>query len=74
MSDENERPIASEGSVQKPVAWACLNEEIVSLRAEIARLRLTDEEREAVECELGWIKDRNTKHADTLRKLLERLK
>jgi hypothetical protein len=46
-----------------------------SLRAEIARLRLTDAEREAVE----WFADIDTggpitdRHADTLRNLLARL-
>jgi hypothetical protein len=45
---------------------------IARLSAEVERLRLTDEEREAVEWYAGY--GRDGLHADTLRKLLERLK
>ena len=48
-----------------------LLEDNEKLRAEIARLRLTAEEREAIEWYAGY--GRDGLHADTLRKLLERL-
>jgi hypothetical protein len=49
------------------------DEEIESLRAENARLRLTPEERAAIEAALGWCDDRDAKTITTLRSLLERL-
>lgn len=48
------------------------DEEIRSLRAEIARLRLTSAERAAIDAALGWCDDRDTKTITTLRGLLER--
>jgi hypothetical protein len=54
-------------------------ERVQQLEAEVARLRLTDAEREAIECGIQAIglapyDERTLAYADTLRTLLERTK
>ena len=41
---------------------------------EIERLRITDDEKKAIESALGWCDDRDTKTISTLNGLLKRLK
>jgi hypothetical protein len=50
--------------------WGIVDGDMKDLRAEIERLRLTDEEREAIAWYAGFV---DGIHAGTLRKLLERL-
>ena len=68
---------------QKPINCDCTEAErrqyaeIAELEEQVARLRLTDEEREAVECGIQAIglaprDDRTLAYADMLRGLLER--
>jgi hypothetical protein len=68
MSDIVER-------LRREVAWEQdVGELLEEAAAEIARLRLTDEEREAVERAADFIDARSYASADTLRSLLDRLR
>lgn len=49
-------------------------QKIYGERGDSDTIRLTDEEREAVDAALGWCDDRDTKTIATLRGLLERTK
>jgi hypothetical protein len=80
MSETNERSVASTGSVANDPLSACCrhlahSQHIIEGKnAEIARLRLTDEEREAIkEGADALYGDGYDAEADTLRNLLERL-
>ena len=80
MSDENERSVASTGSVLPDPLDAIIEglERIKELEAEIARLRLTNAEREAIRTAAdayyvrGSADGRESVNAATLRGLLER--
>jgi hypothetical protein len=76
MSDEKLRRILEDKKLRVMLEEASPQQEIERLRDEIARLRLTDEEREAVEYFAAF--HRSPREADanaaaTLRKMLERL-
>jgi hypothetical protein len=84
MSETNERSVASTGSVANDPLSACCrhlahSQHIIEGKnAEIARLRLTDEEREAVAYAVSeldhWTHGSEViEIANTLRKLLKRL-
>ena len=85
MGDENERSVASSGSVANdPLSVCCRHlahsqHIIEGKNAEIASMRLTDAEREAVEAAVTYIETPTVptfiyRHAVTLRGLLERMK
>ena len=59
--------------VQRVLITQSLLDDNEKLRAENARLRLTNEEREAVEIAIQWLEP-DSQVADELRELLERLK
>ena len=46
----------------------------LDISEEIERLRITDDEKKAIESALGWCDDRDTKTISTLNGLLKRLK
>jgi|688.fasta_scaffold09236_26 hypothetical protein len=70
LTAEERRAVASAGSPNTHMAAARLSAANTWLQEEIKRLRLTDEEREAVEWYAAFP---DGIHADTLRSLLERL-
>jgi hypothetical protein len=74
-NDAAEPSLASAGSHNTHMATARLSAANTWLQAEIKRLRLTDEEREAVEVAAqAYAEDHGERFAATLRSLLERLK
>ena len=76
MKDSNDATVG-ERLVERISLTHTLLDDNERLRAEIARLRLTDEEREAVEFFVGFHTEGYgmiEAHAATLRKLLERMK
>ena len=73
--DANEPSLASAGSQNTHMATARLSAANTWLQDEIRRLRLTAEEREAVEVAAqAYADDHGERFAATLRALLERLK
>jgi hypothetical protein len=74
MTDEKLRRILEDKKLRGMLEEASPQQEIERLRSEIARLRLTDAEREAVECAADFIDARSYASADTLRSLLDRLR
>jgi hypothetical protein len=74
-NDAAEPSLASAGSHNTHMATARLSAANTWLQEEIKRLRLTDEEREAVEVAAqAYAEDHGERFAATLRSLLERLK
>ena len=79
MTDEKLRRILDDKKLRMMLKEASPQQEIARLRAEIARLRLTDEEREAVDVGAHavaqlYVGPEGVATAATLRTLLERLR
>jgi hypothetical protein len=74
MTDEKLRRILEDKKLRGMLEEASPQQEIERLRDEIASLRLTDAEREAVERAADFIDARSYASAATLRSLLDRLR